>query len=167
MISAQTGFSVYRSGERSLSMITQVSAASALLALTIALAACGDDDNASEPKAPTKAQFVRRVCAIELAANRRLQAAGRVFKRGTSEKQFVNAKVAPIFQNSVIEPLDALTPPEGDGAAGRRDGRRRAAGARGPEGEPELDQGPAGQRRGPVPPFGQSRWRNGLRCPSA
>ena len=73
-------------------MTRWLSMASALLTLTMVLAACGgDDDSTTTPSAPTKVEFIQQVCAIQAAGNAKLEAAGQAFQHGTSEKQFVDA----------------------------------------------------------------------------
>jgi hypothetical protein len=85
-----------------------------LLTLTAALPACGDDGGGGGSSAPTKAEFVRRACAIQVSAVRKLDAASRASGRSATARQFVHEQFAPIVESSLIRPLDALTPPEGD-----------------------------------------------------
>jgi len=59
---------------------------------------------------------VQRADAICAAANRKLDAAGKTFTPGTTERKFVNEKVVSIFEKDLTEKLDALTPPKGDDA---------------------------------------------------
>ena len=56
-----------------------------VLAALDRLSACGDEGNAR----PTKAEFVKRACTIQVVGNRKLLAAGQAATPGTSEKQFV------------------------------------------------------------------------------
>jgi hypothetical protein len=81
------------------------------LALVIALPACGDG---GAPTAPEKSRFVRQACALKVNAVRELALARDALKPGVTAKEFVDEEVAPIFESSLIEPLDALTPPDGD-----------------------------------------------------
>ena len=144
-----------------------ISTAAIVLALTPALAACGDDDEkTSTSSAPTKAQFIARTCAIEAAGNRKLEAAGQSFQHGTSEKQFVDEKVLPIAQTSLVEPLDALTPPQGDEqqvdaiiAAARQALADLKA-------DPESIRAPQGSAKDPFRRFQELAAAYGLRCPS-
>ena len=129
---------------------------------SIALASCADDGNAR----PTKAEFVRRACTIQVAGNRKLQAAGRAAKPGTSEKQFVEEQFVPIAEKSLIAPLDALKTPEGDDqqvdaivAAARQAVESLKA-------NPKAIRAQPGSAEDPFHRFAQLAAAYGLRCPS-
>ena len=136
-----------------------------IVGVAVGLAAgCGGGANA-----PTKDEFVKQVSEICSKANQKLGAAGQeFFKKGSgpppTEGQFVNQKVVPIFEQELIDPVDALTPPKGDQDeidailnAGRDALQRLKA-------NPESLQAPSGSAKDPFLTFGKLAKSYGLKC---
>jgi hypothetical protein len=82
-------------------------------AIGVITAGCGSGGN----KSLTKDDFVSQASSICSKASQKLEAVGQsFFKSGANrtEADFVNQKVVPIFQQELIDRIDALGAPKGD-----------------------------------------------------
>lgn len=132
--------------------------------LAFAAVGCGG----SEKNSPTKQEFVSQANSICQKAGHKLEAAGQSFFTGggaqKTEADFVNQKVAPIFQHDLLDPIEALGAPKGDEdkVSAILDAGHQAIVKL--KAHPLLIKAPPGSAKDPFRDLGRLATAYGLRC---